>query len=194
MPLELRSPEWVALGFFLYLAVAALLMRLPADRKRRVIRRAMLISAFILAMALPGGVVAARVRDGLPLVYLLLGYWLPAHLVKCTNPRLERKLLEFDHRLFGADGLARFTSRAPRLLIELLELAYLFCYLVLPAGFIWLVLGGFPEEGDRFWTAILLAGFCCYGLLPWLPTRAPRAIEEPSPGIRSSAFVHASGC
>ena len=186
MPLELRSPEWIALGFFLYLAVAALLMPLPADRKRRAIARAILISAFILFMAVPDGVVAARARDGLPLAYLVLGYWLPAHLVKCTNPKLEEMLLEFDCRLFGAGGLARFAKKAPRPVIELLELAYLLCYPVLPLGFIWLVLGGFPEEGDRFWTAVLMAGFCCYGLLPWLATRAPRAIGETSPGSRSS--------
>lgn len=49
MPLELRISEWIALGFFLYLAAAALLMRLPADRKRRVLTRATLVSAFILA-------------------------------------------------------------------------------------------------------------------------------------------------
>ena len=186
MPLELRIPEWIALGFFLYLAATALLMRLRADRKQRVTRRAMLISAFILAMAVPRGSAAARARDWLPLVYLPLGYWLPAHLVRCTNPTLEGMLLEFDRRLFGANGLARFANRAPRLLIELLELAYLFCYPVVPIGFIWLVLGGFPGEGDRFWTAVLLAGFCCYGLLPWLPTRAPRAIEETPPRTRSS--------
>jgi membrane-associated phospholipid phosphatase len=189
MPLELRSPEWIALGFFLYLAVAALLMPLPADRKRRAIARAILISAFILFMAVPDGVVAARARDGLPLAYLVLGYWLPAHLVKCTNPKLEEMLLEFDRRLFGPGGLARFANRAPRLVIELLELAYLLCYPVLPLGFIWLVLGGFPEEGDRFWTAVLMAGFCCYGLLPWLATRAPRAIDETSPSSRSSIRV-----
>ena len=189
MPLDLRISEWIALGFFLYLAAAALLMRLPADRKRRVLTRAILISAFILAIALPSGSAAARARDWLPLIYLPLGYWLPAHLVKCTNPRLEGMLLEFDRRLFGANGLMRFANQAPRLLIELLELAYLFCYPVVPLGFIWLVLGGFPEEGDRFWTAVLLAGFCCYGLLPWLPARAPRAIEETPPCIRSSIRV-----
>jgi membrane-associated phospholipid phosphatase len=186
MPLELRTPESVALGFFLYLAVATLLIPLPADRKRRAIGRAMLISAFILVMAVPDGVVAARARDGLPLAYLVLGYWLPAHLVECTDPKLEEMLLEFDHRLFGAGGLARFAKRAPRLVIELLELAYLLCYPVLPLGFIWLVLGGFPEEGDRFWTAVLLAGFCCYGPLPWFATRPPRAIDETPPSSRSS--------
>jgi hypothetical protein len=186
MPLELRTSEWIALAFFVYVAAAALLMRVPAERKRRVFVRAALIAAFILATALATGSAAARARDWLPLLYLPLGYWLPAHLVQRTNPRLEAILLEFDRRLFGANGLRDFANRAPRLLLELLELAYLFCYPVVPLGFAWLVLGGFPEEGDRFWTAVLLAGFCCYGLLPWLPARAPRVIEETPPRIRCS--------
>src|SRR5688572_8603392 len=131
---ELRSSEWVALGFFLYLAGVALLIGVPGHRKRRVIRRAVLISAFILAMAVPGGSLVARVRDGLPLVYLLLGYWLPAHLVTGANLELEKKLLEFDRQLFGADGLTRFSQRAPRAIVELLELAYFLCYPVLPVG------------------------------------------------------------
>ena len=185
MPLELRSPEWVALGFFSYLAASALLLRIPAERKRRVIARATMSAAFILAMAIIPGPGAARARDALPLVYLLAGYWLPAHLVTRSHRRLENALLAFDRRLFGADGLERFAAHGPRLLIELLELAYLLCYVVLPVGFLWLAVGGFPEEGDRFWTAVLLAGFCCYGLLPWLPTRAPRAIEANRTRIHS---------
>jgi membrane-associated phospholipid phosphatase len=184
--LGLRTSEWIALGYFLYLAVAAFLIRLPADRRRLVFGRAASISGFIIVMTLPGGSAAAAVRDWLPLIYLPLGYWLPAHLVKCTNPGLERRLHEFDRRLFGSDGLTRFANRAPRPLIELLELAYLLCYPVVPFGFLWLVLADFSDGGDRFWTAVLLAAFCCYGFLPWLPTRAPRAIEDMAPCTRSS--------
>ena len=84
------------------------------------------------------------------------------------------------------NGLERFANQAPRLLIELLELAYLSCYLVVPLGFAWLVVGGFRQEADRFWTAVLLAGYGCYGLLPWLPTRAPRAREATAARRRSS--------
>src|SRR5687768_15472529 len=114
----------------------------------------------------------------MPLVYLLSGYWLPALIVREPNVPFERRLLEFDRRLFGPDGLARFERRAPRLLIEYLELAYLLCYAVVPAG--WAVLaatGHDVETIERFWSCVLLASFICYGLLPWLPTRAPRAIE-----------------
>ena len=48
----------------------------------------------------------------------------------------------------------------------------------MPAGFAWLVLAGFADEADRFWSIVLLAAFLCYGLLPWIPTRAPRALER----------------
>ncbi len=87
----------------------------------------------------------------------------------------------------GADGLARFERRAPRALLEYLELAYLLCYAVVPAGYACLVLAGHDAEGNRpFWSVVLLAAFTCYGLLPWLPTRAPRAIEPSRGAIRSS--------
>ena len=39
---------------------------------------------------------------------------------------------------------------------------------------------------DRFWSIVLLASFLCYGLLPWIPTRAPRAIEPSRGAGRSS--------
>lgn len=123
----------------------------------------------------------------MPLVYLLAGYWLPAMLVREPNVRLERRLLHVDHTLFGAHGLERFEQGAPRMLIEYLELAYLLCYAVVPAGFACLLLAGYGGVTlDTFWSVVLLAAFVCYGLLPWLPTRAPRAIEPPLPAPRSS--------
>jgi hypothetical protein len=120
-------------------------------------------------------------------VYLLAGYWLPGLLVTAPDVRFEARLLGADRRLFGADGLARFERSAPRLLIEYLELAYLSCYAVVPAGYLCLRLAGHgPESVDRFWSVVLLASFMCYGLLPWLPTRAPRALEPHRAGARSS--------
>ena len=90
--------------------------------------------------------------------------------------------------MFGPDGLARFERSAPRAVIEYLELAYLLCYAVVPAGYACLVLAGHGGDAiDRFWSIVLLASFLCYGLLPWIPTRAPRAIE-PSRGARRSSI------
>jgi membrane-associated phospholipid phosphatase len=122
----------------------------------------------------------------MPLVYLLAGYWLPAMLVRQPNVAIQRALLRFDRTVFGEDGVARFERRAPRLLIEYLEAAYLLCYAVPLAGYVSLLAGGHATAAiDRFWTIVLLASFACYGLLPWIPTRAPRAIERPPSAPRS---------
>jgi membrane-associated phospholipid phosphatase len=162
----------VAAAYFVYLTGMAL-----ARRKLRpaVLSLATLVS--VLTIGMPG--IA-------PLVYLLVGYWLPALIVETPDMRFEQRLLDADRRLFGADGLVRFARRAPRAIIEYLELAYLLCYAVVPAGYACLLLGGYDAGAiDRFWSVVLLAGFVCYGLLPWIPTRAPRAIE-PSQGTPRS--------
>ena len=123
----------------------------------------------------------------MPLVYLLVGYWLPALTVREPNVWFEQRLLDIDRRLFGADGLTRFERNAPRAIIEYLELAYLLCYAVVPAGYACLLLAGHGADTiDRFWSIVLLASFLCYGLLPWIPTRAPRAIEPDRGGGRAS--------
>src|SRR5205823_6251950 len=49
---------------------------------------------------------------------------------------------------------------------------------LVPAGFACLYVAGLREETDRFWTAVLLPVFSCYGVLPWLPTRPPRVLEH----------------
>lgn len=153
---------------------------------------ALAVIATVLAVAQLGDR-AIVLRDWLPVGYTLLGYWLPASLVTSTNPAAEQKLLAIDRRWFGAEGLIMFARGAPRL-VGLLELAYLFCYPLVPAGFACLYAFGFRQEADRYWTAVLLAVFCCYGVLPWLPTRPPRAIEHvaaTAPGRirRLNAFV-----
>jgi hypothetical protein len=99
-------------------------------------------------------------------------------MARTPNLRFEQRLLDGDRWLFGRDGLARFEQSAPRLLVEYLELAYLLCYAVVPGGYACLVIAGYGSDAsDRFWSVVLMASFACYGLLPWLPTRAPRAVE-----------------
>lgn len=163
----------VAAAYFAYLAGMAIARRRPWPA---VLSTATLIAIFIIGMP-----------HIMPLVYLLAGYWLPALIVREPNVRFEQRLLDIDWKLFGPDGLARFERRAPRPLIEYLELAYLLCYAAVPAGYACLVLAGHDADAlDRFWSIVLLAAFLCYGLLPWIPTRAPRAIEPGRGAERSS--------
>jgi membrane-associated phospholipid phosphatase len=158
----------VAAGYFAYLAVLALFARVPAGRRAKVMLASVVAMAAIAMYGMP---------HVMPLVYLLIGYWLPALLAGAPNCRLERRLLGIDNRLFGIGGLTAFEKLAPRVVVEYLELAYLLCYAVVPAGFACLIFAGFENQADRFWSIVLLAAFICYGLLPWMPTRAPRALE-----------------
>ncbi len=123
----------------------------------------------------------------MPLVYILLGYWLPALLVTSTNQALRAPAADTRPSLARHRNVTPISERAPRPVIELLELAYLFCYPIVPIGLACLYVAGLREESDRFWTAVLLAVFGCYGVLPWLPTRPPRAIEGAP--MRSSGLV-----
>lgn len=164
----------MAAVYFAYLAGVAIARMKP---RPALLALATMLSIFIVGMA-----------HVMPLVYLLIGYWLPALIVREPNVRFEQRLLDIDRRLFGLDGRARFERNAPRFVIEYLELAYLLCYAVVPAGYVCLLLAGRDADAiDRFWSIVLLAAFLCYGLLPWIPTRAPRAIE-PSGGVGRSSI------
>ena len=119
----------------------------------------------------------AALRDWWPLGLMLLGYWLPALLVTAPDETLERSLLAFDDRVIGRARIAALVERGPRVVVELLELAYLCCYPLVPAGLACLYLAGLHGRADQFWTAVLVAAFGSYGTLPWFSTRPPRTIE-----------------
>jgi membrane-associated phospholipid phosphatase len=170
----MRAYEWIVVAYFLYLAIAALV-----SRRRRTSFTALVAAAVPLGLVWIGDApYALALRDWAPIAYLLAGYWLPARLVMPCNQRVEQWLLAVDHRWLIRRGV-QFADRAPRVVIELLEAAYLACYPLVPAGFACLSIAGLSDETDRFWTAVLLAAFSCYGVLPWLPTRPPRALEPP---------------
>jgi hypothetical protein len=173
----MRFSEWLAAGYFAYLLVPVAL----SGRTRRVrlalaLAAAGLIAAVAAVSQLPARDPWATLRDWAPCVYLLAGYWLPGRLFAAPNHRLERWLLGIDERLFSR--LAALAGSGPRFLRTYLELAYLLCYPLVPAAFaIAYQLQRDPAmASDRFWRVILPAVFVCYGLVPWLPMRPPRAL------------------
>ena len=173
----LRTSEWITVAYFTYLAgAAALVPRLGPQQRWRAIGTA--IAVVIAALTVVAfGPRATLWRDWMPLIYIPIGYWLPALLVTRTNYAFEHSLLTLDRRWLG-ENVATISARMPRPVIELLELAYLCCTPMVPIGLACLYVTGLREESDRFWSAVMLAVFGCYGVLPWLPTRPPRAIEN----------------
>jgi hypothetical protein len=183
----MRTSELAALAYFAYLIVAAGLSRAsPAGRMRLAAAAAAAMALVGAGARLPAGATWTAVRDWLPGVYMMAGYWLPAWLVTAPDERLERRLLSIDRWFFSLPVASR---PLPRLAREYVELAYLFCYPLVPAALILILRAADAGErsaaANRFWTIVLVAVFLCYGLLPWVQTRPPRALESRPPTAAS---------
>jgi membrane-associated phospholipid phosphatase len=77
--------------------------------------------------------------------------------------------------------IAAAGRHVPRVLVEMLEAAYCGIYPLIPlALLIHLTFSKSPNPG-RFWSVILLTDFICFGVLPWVQTRPPRAREAREP-------------
>jgi membrane-associated phospholipid phosphatase len=156
--------------------------------------RVVLLSIAISASVL----IAARtfpldVRYWLPLVYLVLAYWVPSILVPSQQGHwFEAWLQRNDPR-----WRQPFT-RLPHPGRHILELSYLTCYAVVPLALLFVWIRGSAEDIERFWVSVLLSGFACYITIPWLVSRPPRLIDAPaapaSPIASINLFVlgHAS--
>ena len=170
----LRASEWITVAYFAYLAgAAAVVQGLGRQQRRRAISMAIAVVIAVLTVA-AFGARAMLWRDWLPLVYILIGYWLPALLVTSTNQAFERRLLTLDRRWLGLENETPLSERAPRPVIELLELAYLCCYPMVPIGIASCVrAAGLREESTGFDRGVPAV----FVLRRAAPTRPPRAIE-----------------
>jgi len=171
----MRGYEALAVAYFACLAAAAPWTPVPRRRRLEVLLAALAMAAAIVA------VVAMAPREGAPhfhdalrawapLVYLVAGYWLPALLA--GNPVHPTR---FEQWLQRTDAVLRPAApRVPRALAHVVELAYLVCYPLVPAAFAVVWIAGSPADVERFWLAVLAAGYACYASLPWLVSRPPR--------------------
>ena len=178
----MRAYEWIVCGFFAYLLVLARLQPLPATRRSRVLVVGLVCIGLVLVLSQLRLQLPMRIaRDWVPCIYLLQGYWMAGLFFRRPMPAVEGRLLRLDRRLSAALRLDAAVERTPAPVLQLLELAYLCAYPFVPATFALLYGAGLRGNADAYWTAVLLAAFACYGLLPWIQTRPPRTIEPPGP-------------
>ena len=178
----MRTSEWILCGFFAYLIVLARVRPLSGRQRARVVLVGLVcVGLAVMLSQLRLQMPMRVVRDWVPTVYLLQGYWLSGLFFERPMRSVEARLLQLDRRLFALTRLAGLVRHAPRAVLELLELAYLCTYPFIPATLGLLYASGQRAEVDRFWIAVLSASFVCYGMLPWLQTRPPRSIEPAGP-------------
>lgn len=166
--------EWCrwSVVFFAYLAVVAEIRPgLGRRAKLRIWAGAGAGTAVAIAAARlpPHGVAAVWV---LPAIVLLVAYWTSGLTFVRAAPSAEAALLALDRGL----RVSRAAAAMPRVVVELLELAYTGVYPLIPIA-LYIALGA-GVSADRFWTVVLVTDYVCFGMLPWLQTRPPRALER----------------
>ena len=160
--------------FFVYLAVAAVVRGgRPGARPRALV-------ASVAGLLLAG---ASARMSGIPILHALLlppillltAYWGTGALLVAPMPQVERYLRNFDEML----RVRTIAARLPRAIAELLEFAYSCVYPVIPLA-LWIAIGS-GESPARFWTLVLFTDYICFGCLPWIQSRPPRALEGMPP-------------
>ncbi len=180
---EMAGFEWLVVAYFAVLALTSPLAHASWRRRVGVAAAAAAIGALVcatVAIDLAGANVT-MLRLWLPHAYLVAGYWLPALLVE--PPVAEGP---FEHWLRRTDTVLR--ARLPRLpgpANPVVEAAYLACYPLVPVALMVVWTTGGVEDVDRFWLAVLAAGYACYGSLPWLVSRPPRLAAPRARAARS---------
>jgi PAP2 superfamily len=171
--------EWIVVGYATYLAVVA--AAVPRFARARGPTMVAAFVAWVLWAMWHDGSRPILVDALLPALILVVGYWLSGLFFLFPMLDFERRLLRVDTQL------ARICPvPCPWIAREYLELAYVLVYVVVPSGALTLALGGHSSEVPRFWAVVLLAGFASYGMLPWVQTRPPRAIETGEVAVVSS--------
>ena len=59
-----------------------------------------------------------------------------------------------------------------------LEIAYLFCYPLVPLGLAVLYVAGLHNDVNIFWFIVLVSTYTCYAITPFVPALPPRSIGK----------------
>ena len=165
--------EWIAVAYLSGLTLAAWVAPIGTIRRLKASAVAIAVLVLIVVVVLTA---PPTVRAWAPHLYLIAGYWLPALLVAAEPQpawRFEEWLAATDNRI------RQFLPQLPEPLVQVVELAYLFCYPLVPLSFAVVWTMGDEVDVARFWLAVLLAGYSCYATLPWLVSRPPRLRGTP---------------
>jgi membrane-associated phospholipid phosphatase len=192
----MRTSEWIQIGFAVVLAVAAWIQPLffpplPVRRRSNITLLAIVpLAAVSLARATAAFLPLLSVsilRDWLTVALFLVPYWQTGQFFQAPNHRIEQRLLAFDRWLMPKTAGTSGTARTGLGLV--LEVAYLFCYPLVPLGLLVLYAGGRRAHTASFWLVVLLATYLCYAITPFVPAYPPRDLAGSQPSQVGKARI-----
>lgn len=128
--------EWVAGVFFTYLTLLVVQRTLPVRHQLRVLAVAVVCTGLSLMLSqMQPSPVLQVLREWIPSIYLMQGYWLCGLFFQRPMTDIERRLIDVDRVLFRTLKGTEFLMRGPRVVLEYFELTYLLAYPFVPASF-----------------------------------------------------------
>lgn len=179
----MRSYEWIAAAYFVYLVAASWLRRVSLRRRLWLLAAA---AVALLAIAVSRVGVLSPLRDWTPIGYILGGYYSSLALYVEPSPAFEAWLIECDRRLLG-NPATRF-AHGPRVVLAYLDLVYMLCVLLVPAGCLVLMAAGESELVDRYWAIVVGAELGSFAPLAFVQSRPPWVVERKA--MLSDRAVH----
>ncbi len=185
----MRTAEWINLAVFSFLTALAWIRPLEVRRRTNVTAIGVGAVAVTLALALVLDHILPRLpasvlRDWLPCALLLMVYWQAGQFFIRIDESVQARFARLDQRL--AAPVLDSCMRHPlgRAVLTWFELAYLFCYPMVPFAVAALYLLHSRQEADHFWSVVLPATYFCYVLVPFIQILPPRMLgerKEPAP-------------
>ena len=183
----MNSAELISVAFYALFLVAGVFAPLDGRKRLKAVGIGVtgILAAWLLQFleAMPSGAV---LRDLIPGLLLLMGYWQSGQFFTGSNAKLQASLQRIDERRFP--GVLRISTSLGerRVLSTYLEAAYLMCYPVLPLGIGVLYLTGLSNAADQFWRVVLPPTFACYGSTAVFQSLPPRLVDA-NEGVRLGA-------
>ena len=175
--------SWQIAGviFFGYVILVGAI-RSPGPAAVRKVLAGAVIGLVVLAVAIFASQPPALNHWIWPPLVLLIAYWSSGLLF--VKPRIsqERVLQWLDDRL-EIRALSRRTPQPVAEVLEALVRRRVPADSARPAD-LSPVLSPSPDPGT-FWSVVLITDFVCFGFLPWVQTRPPRALEDAEPWASS---------
>ena len=167
------TSERIAIAYFAYLAIVCWLRPVPLSRR---VALAAIASFEIAAILWIANRDILFLRQWAPLPTILIGYYASGLLFLAPSPAIEAWLIAWDRRLLG-DPATRF-AQWPRPVLAALEIAYMGCFVLIPAGLLILLINDHAATADYYWTLVVGAEFGSFAPLAFIQTRPPWAVER----------------
>ncbi|MGH9723094.1 MAG: phosphatase PAP2 family protein [Bryobacteraceae bacterium] len=179
----MRTSEWINVVVFSFLGTLAWFRPLSTRARMKICTAA---GAGLCATAI-GSHLLPRIlsplatsvcRDWLPSLLMVMVYWQAGQFANRVDEQVQRKLVRLDERLVLPLLADLRKRRLGAWLLTILEIAYLFCYPMVPLSLAALYIMRMGRQADHFWTVVLAASYTCYVAFPFIQTLPPRMLAE----------------